>query len=113
MFVERTFRHKKRTGPGEGEFIELTFRIVVDEAPKSDTFEIWSTDHRLFKDQIELMKQGALSAISGHELGSLKVALIEHRWSDVDTPDWLFEYGAKTCVGEALQELQVRIGSVN
>ena len=108
MFPEHTHLHKRQTGPGKGEFIELTMRIALVERIQSDSFENWSGEHP--EQYLNPMRRGALAGISGHGLGALTVALIEARWLATDTPECLFEQGARICAEEALRKLTTRTG---
>ncbi|MGR3636200.1 MAG: hypothetical protein ACU0BK_09770 [Shimia sp.] len=108
MLVEHTYSHKKQTRQGAGEFIELTMLVGVDDAAVPDRFENWSTDRRLRQDLLKLIEKGALAAVQTRGLKghSIVVALIDYRWLEADTPDWLFKQGAKACVEEALLALE-------
>ncbi|MEO9826908.1 MAG: hypothetical protein ABJF50_21110 [Paracoccaceae bacterium] len=109
MFVEHTYTHKKPPDPGlhNGEFLMLKMWIGTDENTQGDSFECRSYDNRLPKKLINRIREGVSSALQNHKFPSLKVVVIEYRWMEPNSPEWLFEVAAKACVQEALQKLAV------
>ena len=111
MFVEHSYTHKKPHSHDHdhGEFLELKMWVGVDKNAQGDSFENWSYDDRLPANFLTRIKKGVSSALLNHKFPSLKVVLIEYRWLEVDSPEWLFEAVAKACVQEALQELATKL----
>ena len=107
MFVEHTYTRSKPPDPGQnnGECLVLKMWIGVEENTERDSFECWSYDDRLPVNLLNRIQEGVYLALRNHKFPALKVVLIEYRWSDVHSPEWLFEVAAKACVQEALQEL--------
>ena len=108
MFVEHTYTHKNSPNPGcdNGEFLELKMWIGTDRDSKGISFENWAYDDRLPENLLSRIEKGARSALHNHKFPSLKVVLIEYRWLETSSPEWLFEVAAETCVLEAIQKLE-------
>ena len=107
MFVEHSYEHKKPPAHARdpGEFLELKIWVGTDDSAKGDSFESWSYDNRLPVNYLNRIEKSVASALINHTFPPLKVVLVDYRWLDVCSPEWLFEVAAKACVEGALQEL--------
>ncbi|MEM7599109.1 MAG: hypothetical protein AAF382_15555 [Pseudomonadota bacterium] len=107
MFVENSYLHRKQFAD-HGEYLELEIWVGLGAKSDGHSFEDWSGFHGFPRQLLARLEKGVFFALNENKFSNLKVALVECRWLDVDSPEWLFEEVATVCVREALQKLEVK-----
>lgn len=109
MFIEHTHLHMQVV-EGHGEFLLIKLLIAGAKEQTGLCLENlsdipWVT---LELKRWESMRRGVFSVLKEKGIKDAEIGILEVRWLDVDSPEWLFEDVSKACVQWALADPETK-----
>jgi len=104
MLAQHTHLHMKFDADKRGEFLFLTLLVSTDGTVNEIDFDeaFLSRSSTCDEEQLLEIRQGAAEALQSAGHMGAKVVILEVRFLDVGSPNWLFKQVAKVCVENAL-----------